>query len=552
MITGSMLRDAIISASNNINNHRVPVDALNVFPVPDGDTGTNMSMTMSAAAREVSKIDDSATVSTVARVTASALLRGARGNSGVILSLIFRGISKGLKGCNQANGATLEVALTLGVDSAYKAVMTPTEGTILTVVRMAAESASDVAGNTDASFLEVWQEVCEGAQVALLKTPSMLPVLKKAGVVDAGGQGLVYIFEGMRSVFEDSKIIELVEEEAKPVEQVQVKEAVANASGEIEFGYCTEFIVNREPTKKQPVELRDYLQSIGDCVVVVDDEEIIKVHVHTNNPGNAIQAGIEYGQLVSIKIENMRQQHVDATWGVAKQTSTVEEYIQKAEPVNKYGFVAVAAGKGIEQLFNEVGVDNVVSGGQSMNPSTEDILKAIYSTPAKHVFVLPNNKNIVMAAQQTIPLVDDREVIVIESKTIPQGVSAMLKFDPDAQVIKNKVDMSKCIEKVSTVSVTYAARNSVVNNQQVKKGKILGIENGKITIVEDDMIKAAFKATKHLYKKSVSVITIIYGEDVTQQQAEELYKNVSDKFPSAEILLVEGNQPVYYFLISLE
>lgn len=552
MITGAMLRDAIISASNNINNNRASVDSLNVFPVPDGDTGTNMSMTMSAAAREVSKIDDNVTVSTVASVAASALLRGARGNSGVILSLIFRGIAKGLKGCNQANGATIEVALTLGVDAAYKAVMKPTEGTILTVVRLAAEGASDIAADADKSFIEVWERICSSADEALQKTPSMLPVLKKAGVVDAGGQGLVYIFEGMKSVFEKEGIIPIDESSSPAVKPVKFNEAVSVANSDIEFGYCTEFIINREKFEKTPKDLRKYLESIGDCVVVVDDDTIIKVHVHTNEPGNAIQAALEHGQLVNIKIENMRQQHADASWGVASEVQEQEVELPTAEPVNKYGFVAVAAGEGILNLFKEIGVDNVVSGGQSMNPSTEDILKAILATPARHVFVLPNNKNIILAAQQTIPLVKDREVIVIGSKTIPQGISAMLKFDPDDPVVKNKLDMNKVIEKVGTVSVTYAARDSVVNNQQVKKGRILGMENGKITMVEDDIVKVAYKSTKHLYKKSVDVITIIYGQDTTQSQAEELYEIFAERFPSSDIQLIQGDQPVYYFIISLE
>lgn len=548
-----MLRDAVISASNNINNNRKAVDALNVFPVPDGDTGTNMSMTMSAAAREVARLDDSSSVSTVADVTASALLRGARGNSGVILSLIFRGIAKGLKGCNQANGATIAAALTIGVDAAYKAVMKPTEGTILTVVRMAAEQATEVAANGDASFIDVWESVCTSAQDALDKTPSMLPVLKKAGVVDAGGQGLVLIFNGMKSFFEDSVIISCFDEGTVPVSEPERKDIVANADLDIEFGYCTEFIVNRDShVQRDPMSLRAYLESIGDCVVVVDDESIIKVHVHSNEPGNAIQEGIKFGSLVNIKIENMRQQHVNASWGASANSQIpAEPQFPRAEPENRYGFVAVAAGAGIAQLFSEIGVDVVVSGGQTMNPSTEDILKAVMATPAKTVFVLPNNKNIIMAAEQVIPLAD-RDVIVLQTKTIPQGISAMINFDPDSEVRENHLTMLKAIEDVSSASVTFAARDSSVNGQQIKQGQILGMEEGKITVVDDDIIRTAYKVTKRMVKKHASVITILYGNDTTPEQADQLCKMISDKYPSLEVSVIDGGQPVYHFIISIE
>ncbi|NCC86711.1 MAG: DAK2 domain-containing protein [Clostridia bacterium] len=553
MITGSMLRDAVISASNNINNNRKAVDALNVFPVPDGDTGTNMSMTMSAAAREVARIDDSSSVSTVADVTASALLRGARGNSGVILSLIFRGIAKGLKGCNQANGATIAAALTIGVDAAYKAVMKPTEGTILTVVRMAAEQATEVAANGDASFIDVWDSVCTSAQDALDKTPSMLPVLKKAGVVDAGGQGLVLIFNGMKSFFEDSIIISCTDEGTVPVSEPERKDVVANADIDIEFGYCTEFIVNRDSSvTRDPMSLRAYLESIGDCVVVVDDESIIKVHVHSNEPGNAIQEGIKFGSLINIKIENMRQQHVNASWGASANSQIpAEPQFPRVEPENEYGFVAVAAGDGIAQLFSEIGVDVVVSGGQTMNPSTEDILKAVMATPAKTVFVLPNNKNIIMAAEQVIPLAD-RDVIVLQTKTIPQGISAMLSFDSDAEVTENHLTMSKAIEDVLSASVTFAARDSSVNGQQIKQGQILGMEEGKITVVDDDIVRTAYKVTRRMVKKHANVITILYGNDTTPEQADQLYKMISDKYPSLEVSIIDGGQPVYHFIISIE
>ena len=383
MITGSMLRDAVISASHHINNHRGDVDALNVFPVPDGDTGTNMSMTIGAAAREVARMAEDAGAGEIAAAVASALLRGARGNSGVILSLIFRGISKGLKGCREVDGAALANALQIGVEMAYGAVMKPTEGTILTVVRLASESAKRTA-NTGADAIAVFNAACESAAKALATTPEHLPVLKKAGVVDAGGQGLVLILEGMRSVFNGSGIIGSTTQEASPITAQQHgerKEIVANADGEIEFGYCSEFLIHKDPhSTRDPVRLRAYLESIGDCVVVVDDDTIIKVHVHSNEPGNVIQEALKYGPLVNIKIDNMRQQHTNAAFDSPREPEAQPATPAVQEPAKPFGFVAVAAGQGLKELFLELGADQVVSGGQTMNPSTEDILDAIMAT----------------------------------------------------------------------------------------------------------------------------------------------------------------------------
>lgn len=554
MITGAILRDAVISASNNVNNNRKEVDALNVFPVPDGDTGTNMSMTISSASREVARLDDNCSVSAVADATASALLRGARGNSGVILSLIFRGISKGLKGCVEANASTMASALLLGSDTAYKAVMKPTEGTILTVVRLAAEKAVLAASDSDISFIEVWNVICSSAQEALDETPSLLPILKKAGVVDAGGQGLVYVFEGMRSVFENGEILQSQDvDEKAPVENKAAKDTATNVEN-IKFCYCTEFIVNRDHhINKDPIKLRAYLESIGDCVVVVDDENIIKVHVHSNEPGNAIQEALTYGFLVSIKIENMRQQHVNASWGAAPDLEEQEGSAPLAavKPEKPFGFVAVAAGEGIKQMFTEIGVDTIVSGGQTMNPSTEDILNAVMATPAHTVFVLPNNKNIIMAADQVVPLAD-REVIVLQTKTIPQGITAMFAFEEDLETKENHLNMVKAIQNVSTAQVTFAARDSIVNGQQIKQGQIMGMEEGKITVVEDDIVHAAYKTTRHLCKKHTSLITIMYGEDVAEEQADKLCAMLAEKFSDIEVSIINGGQPVYYFIISVE
>lgn len=556
MITGSMLRDAVISASHHINNHRGDVDALNVFPVPDGDTGTNMSMTIGAAAREVSRLAEDAGTGEVSAAVASALLRGARGNSGVILSLIFRGISKGLKGCQQADGTALANALQIGVEMAYGAVMKPTEGTILTVVRLASESAKRAA-NSGADAVTVFNTACDSAAKALATTPDLLPILKKAGVVDAGGQGFVLILEGMRSVFNGNGIIASTSDEATPVtaqHHGEKKEIVANADGEIKFGYCSEFLINKDPhSTMDPVRLRAYLESIGDCVVVVDDDHIIKVHVHSNEPGNVIQEALKYGPLVNIKIDNMRQQHTNAAFDSPQEPPVQQAALPAQEPVKPFGFVAVAAGEGLKELFLELGADQVVSGGQTMNPSTEDILDAVMATPAEHVFVLPNNKNIIMAAEQTIPLAD-RGVSVLQTRTIPQGITAMLHFDESLSAEENHVIMMKAAEHVGTGLVTFAARDSSIDGESIKKGQILGMENGKITIVEQDLLHVAYRVTKHLYnKRDCSLITIFYGTEATEEQALELKNMLATKYGSnVDISVVNGGQPVYYFIISVE
>lgn len=543
MITGALLKSAFISGANNINNNRQAVDELNIFPVPDGDTGTNMSMTISNAAKALAVISDDEPVGSVADTAASALLRGARGNSGVILSLIFRGFSKGLKGLREADGAQVASALQNGVDAAYKAVMKPTEGTILTVIRCAAQQAQKVAAE-DNDPIKVWAAACEGAQDALMRTPEQLPVLKAAGVVDAGGQGLVLILLGMQSVIEDNTVIP--GENQVTAAASQPKSVVASASDDIKFGYCSEFIINKNPgCTLNPLRLRAYLESIGDCVVVVEDDSIIKVHVHSNEPGNVIQAALKYGPLVNIKIDNMRYQHQNAALGTGSSKPV------KVKPVKPIGFVAVAAGSGLEQLFRDLGADAVVSGGQTMNPSTEDILKAIETVPAESVIVLPNNKNIIMAAEQTIPL-SEKKVSVLPTRTIPQGITAMLNFDDTSSSDENLNVMAKAAEKVSTGLVTFAARDSEVNGQHVQQGQILGMENGKITVIEKDFVTAAFKITKRMFKRSSSLITIIKGDGVSDEDTDKLVQQLSDKFSDAEVSVIDGGQPVYYFIISVE
>ena len=554
MFNGNVLRDAIISGANNIANNRHRVDELNVFPVPDGDTGTNMSMTIGNAAREIATLNDE-TVGKVAETAASALLRGARGNSGVILSLIFRGFAKGLKGKSEIDSPGFAEAIRLGVEQAYKAVMKPTEGTILTVARVGAEYAEQaVADGKDA--LAVFEAIIEGGNKALAETPEMLPVLKKAGVVDAGGQGLMVIFDGMMSVFRDGCIIEA--EEKNEVAPAARKNAAGNADEEINFTYCTEFIVKRRKDKEtEPKTLRAYLETIGDCVVVVDDEEIIKVHVHTDHPGNAIEKGLTLGQLINLKIENMRDQHERAkhdSEGNTEPSSEVqtEESNAPAEIEKTFGFVAIAAGEGLKALFSDLGCDIVVSGGQTMNPSTDDILKAIEQTPAETVFVLPNNKNIIMAAEQTIPL-SSRKVIVLPTRTIPQGISAMLSFDPEEDENTNAISMQKAYENVQTGQVTFAARDSDYDGHKIKKGELLALANGKVSFTESDLTRAVLKLTKNLVRKETAFITLIYGEDVTEDTANAVNDAVQAKFGSnIEVTVVNGGQPVYYFIISVE
>ena len=548
MINGTSLKNAIISAANNIDNSKTAVDALNVFPVPDGDTGTNMSMTMRAAARELAILPDGLGAGEVAGKAASALLRGARGNSGVILSLIFRGFSKALKDHTKIDAKTLAKALEEGAKSAYGAVMKPTEGTILTVIRESGEAAAKLAaGNIDA--VELWEKACKVAKESLDRTPELLPQLKKAGVVDAGGQGLLLVMQGMLSVFKGEGIIDSGD---NPVTPVQTVSAAATVNEDIKFGYCTEFIVirvNPEPT--DAAKLRAYLETIGDCVVVVDDDEIIKVHVHSNDPGNAIQAGLKYGALVNIKIDNMRYQHSNNVIE-QEQLPAADDAPQVAEIEKQFGFVAVCAGEGFEEMFSQLGADRIVSGGQTMNPSTDDILRAVLATPAEHVFILPNNKNIIMAAEQVVPLCE-KGISVLHTKTVPQGIAAMLSFDETQPAEKNHLEMMKAASNVGTGLVTFAARDSEVNNQHVRKGQILGMEDGKITVLEHDPIKAGYKVARRLYKKlGASMITIYYGADSTEEQAQELSTMIASRCHDAEIAVIPGGQPIYYFTIAVE
>ncbi len=563
-MNGKMLRDAMISGANVIANEKEAVNALNVFPVPDGDTGTNMSMTIGSAKRELERMEDSVTVAEVSKTAAGALLRGARGNSGVILSLLFRGFSKGLAGKTEAGPADIAKAFELGVTSAYKAVMKPTEGTILTVSRCVSERAKELyeAGETD--LLAMWDGMLAAGEAALEQTPELLPVLKQAGVVDAGGKGFLCVLNGMRSVIAGEGIVPVAGEAAEKKEETPTAAFFKDEhgfSGEITYTYCTEFIVMRDDREKDPAGLRAYLESIGDCVVVVDDDEIIKVHVHTNDPGKALQQGLGFGSLTKMKIENMREQFAErvssnATKAVIEEAQSAPQQFDyvPVDPERHYGFVAVAAGEGIQQLFADLGVDQVVTGGQTMNPSTDDILGAIHATPAETVFVLPNNKNIIMAAEQAIRLAD-RKVMVLQTKTIPQGLSAMIAFDETLEPDALYLSMSAAAEQVSTGQITFAARDSEFDGHKIHEGEILALDNGKLFSVEKELQKAAVRLARQLVKKKkgCSFVTVIYGEDVSETDAEAIADAIRAKIgDEIEVALVNGGQPVYYMIISAE
>ena len=541
-ITAADFRQMIMSAAAAIENNRQVLNELNVFPVPDGDTGTNMSMTINAADKALAPLKAEA-VSAVADTAASALLRGARGNSGVILSLLFRGFSKACAGKAELDAKAFAEALKSGVDAAYRAVMKPAEGTILTVSRLAAEAALACAEDT-ADLEEIFASAITAANAALADTMNVNPVLKKAGVVDAGGKGWVIVLEAMEASLKGEQI-----ERTSPSEDTSEAAVFGDIeSEEIVFAYCTEYIVNRsaDGKKKDPKLLRAFLETIGDCVVVVDDEEIIKVHVHTNNPDKAIGEALTYGELVNIKIENMREQH---TQKVASEQESAERVI--AAPEKPYGFVVVAAGAGICGAFSDLGVDEIVEGGQTMNPSTEDILSAIDKTPAETVFVLPNNKNIIMAAQQTVEL-SEKTVVVLETKTIPQGVSAMLAFDPDADADTNRDAMSAAAQNVASGSITYAARDSEFDGHSIKMGEYLALSEGKLSQSGPELAAVVETLSADMKLSEREFITVFYGEGVSEEDAAVMEELCKAAAPNAEVMLLEGGQPVYYYLISAE
>ena len=539
-INGADLRRMIISAAASIDIHKQALNELNVFPVPDGDTGTNMSMTINSAASDLRK-EENPGLYAASKVAAAAMLRGARGNSGVILSLLFRGISKSLKGSETADGVLWAAALQGGVDAAYKAVMKPAEGTILTVARLAAAKAAEAAQENN--YIEFVQEAAvEEAKVALANTVNQNPVLKKAGVVDAGGKGWLFALEAMLCALRGEDVVAPENGEAAEVKE-QADFSNFNTE-DITFTYCTEFIISRE-NQNDPEKLREFLSSIGDSLVLVDDDEIIKVHVHTNDPGRALHEAIEYGSFVTVKVENMRLQHTE------KVMSEKELAPQIAEPKKPIGVVSVCAGAGLADVFTNLGVDAIISGGQTMNPSTQDILEAVNRVPAETVFVLPNNKNIIMAAQQVDPLTP-KHVVVISSKTVPQGVTAMLSFDPEGTVEDNTQAMTDALSTVDTMQITYAARNSDFDGHDIHEGDYLAMFGSSLFGTSQDIALLLKSLAEKVRDEGKEYITIYYGSDIREKDAQKAADLFADMCPGAEVSLINGGQPVYYYLISAE
>ena len=538
-VDGAAFRRMFISAAAAIDIHKDEINDLNVFPVPDGDTGTNMSMTLNNAVADLKKAD-SPTLTQAADIVASALLRGARGNSGVILSLLFRGMAKAFKGAEECSGTQLANAFLEGVDAAYKAVMKPAEGTILTVSRVAAAAAEAAAAeNNFAEF--VFEQTLRAAEAALVETIEQNPVLKKAGVVDAGGMGWVTILRAMLASLCGEDTVAPESTVSAPKDKANFSEI---ADEDITFGYCTEFIVSRD-NDNDPEQLREFLSGMGDCLVLVEDDEIIKVHVHTNNPGVVLEKALTYGGLITVKVENMRLQHTE------KVLSEAELAPEIAAPEKKYGMVAVCAGDGIIETLTGLGVDGIVPGGQTMNPCTQDILAEINRTPAEIVFVFPNNKNIIMAAEQAIPLTE-KKVIVVPSKTVPQGISALLVFDPDASEEDNLAAMVEAMKNVDTMQITYAARNSDFDGYEILEGDFLALYNGALFGTGKDLHSLLKRLAEKAQAAQKEFITIFYGEGVEEKKAKKAQSIFEKYCPDAQISLICGNQPVYYFLISAE
>ncbi len=538
-INGADLRRLLISAAASVEINKQKLNELNVFPVPDGDTGTNMSMTINAAAADLRKAEDP-TLEKAASIAASAMLRGARGNSGVILSLLFRGISKKLKGCKECDGVLWAQALQEGVDAAYKAVMKPAEGTILTVSRLAAAAA--IAAARENNHIEfVHEAAIEEAKKALANTVNQNPVLKKAGVVDAGGKGWVTILEAMMSALQGEDIVVPEGMEEASNEQANFGDFDTE---DITFTYCTEFIINRE-NDLDPEKLRDFLSSLGDSLVLVDDEEIIKVHVHTNDPGKALHEAMDYGSFVTVKIENMRLQHTE------KVMSEQELAPKIAVPEKALGVVSGCAGDGLADVFMNLGVDGIISGGQTMNPSTQDILEAVNKVPAETVYVLPNNKNIIMAAEQ-VDALTPKKVIVIPSKTVPQGITAMLSFNPEGSIEENTEALTEALATVDTMQITYAARNSDFDGYEIHEGDYLAIYGSALFGTSRD-IKVLLRALAEKVRDEGKVyITIYYGGDIQEKHAQKAADLFCEICPDADVNLLRGGQPVYYYLISAE
>ena len=554
-INATLFAKMFLAGAKNLESKKEWINELNVFPVPDGDTGTNMTMTIMAAAKEVAALEDP-TMEVLAKAISSGSLRGARGNSGVILSQLFRGFTKGIKKYEEIDVAILAAAFQKAVETAYKAVMKPKEGTILTVAKGAADKALELAEN-DISLDDFLKQVIEEADAVLAKTPEMLPVLKEAGVVDSGGQGLVQVLKGAYDAFL-GKEIDYTVEPAESTKKAPAQEKEAPAQAEIRFGYCTEFIImlEKEYTPQTEQEFKGFLESIGDSIVVVSDEDVVKVHVHTNDPGKAISRALTYGSLTRIKIDNMREEHqekliIDAA-KVAEQQKFEEEERKKMVPPKPVGFISVSIGEGIGEIFRELGVDYLIEGGQTMNPSTEDMLRAIEEVNAETIYILPNNKNIILAANQAKLLTKDKEVIVIPTKTVPQGITAVVTYSAEASVEENTEAMSEEIKNVKTGQITYAVRDTHIDDKEIHEGDIMGIGDHEILAVGKEIQDVTLETIALMDADDAELITVYYGEDTKAEDAEKLEQALTEKYPSCDVEVYAGGQPIYYYVVSVE
>lgn len=553
-INAAVFAKMFLAGAKNLEAKKEWINELNVFPVPDGDTGTNMSMTIMSAAKAVSELENP-TMKELAKAISSGSLRGARGNSGVILSQLFRGFTKVIAEYDELDVVILTEAMQKAVETAYKAVMKPKEGTILTVAKGAANKALELCDDTDDIVFFV-DEVIKEADHVLSKTPDMLPVLKQAGVVDSGGQGLVQVLKGGYDSLIGKEIDYSIEGSAA---SAGVMKITAETEADIKFGYCTEFIIvlNQPLTEKQEHEYKNFLESIGDSIVVVADDEIVKTHVHTNAPGLAIQEALKHGSLSKIKIDNMREEHqeklIKDAEKLAKEQKEEETKEEKAEePRKEMGFISVSIGAGVNEIFNGLGVDYIIEGGQTMNPSTEDMLNAIDHVNADNIFILPNNKNIVLAANQAASLVEDKKIIVIPTKTIPQGITALINFIPDQSAEENAERMTEELENVKTGQVTYAVRDTVIDDKEIKQGDYMGIGDKSILAVGKDIKSTTEDMVAEMIDEESAIICIYYGEEVTEEDANALGAALEEKYPEVEVEIHFGGQPIYYYVISVE
>lgn len=551
-IDAAVFAKMFLAGAKNLEAKKEWINELNVFPVPDGDTGTNMSMTIMSAAKEVSSLENP-TMAELAKAISSGSLRGARGNSGVILSQLFRGFTKVIAGYDTLDVVVLCEAMQKAVETAYKAVMKPKEGTILTVAKGAANKALELCEETD-DLVYFVGEVIKEAEHVLSRTPDMLPVLKQAGVVDSGGQGLVQVLKGGYDSLLGKEIDYSIEGAGTGSGVVKIS---AQTEEEIKFGYCTEFIIvlNKPLTEKEEQEYKAYLESIGDSIVVVADEEIVKTHVHTNDPGLAIQTALTHGSLSKIKIDNMREEHQEKLIKDAEklaQQQKAQEEAKPAEPAKEMGFISVSIGEGVNEIFRGLGVDYIIEGGQTMNPSTEDMLNAIEKVNANTIFILPNNKNIVLAANQAATLVEDKKIIVIPTKTIPQGITALINFIPDLSPEENAERMTEELENVKTGQVTYAVRDTEIDDKVIKQGDYMGIGDKSILAVGSDMTETTYAMVAEMIDEESSIISIYYGEEVKEEDASALGAELEEKYPDVEVELHYGGQPIYYYVISVE